>query len=511
MSETAIGLLKAYGANPLAKLPSLSSLISSWIKDKEFNPEVVMRLSLAGVFGRLMSHYFMGTLESNIDEDRHVINNIGRNLIHYGKRTDRLHGLDRYNGERSQNFRIDHAFSESFKSATRFGQGSANRFTISVAALSLPTPVRQVPIVIIGNGAAGILVKRTLSTVGFDNVTVFEKSSSLGIWNNKNVYERSRNNPVALSWRDTILQSAPGDGASVREFLRNLNSEDESILPVKSVQPSQLNHKLEFFGTTPSQQYPIVINCSGLGIPRPLSDDDRMTTNTSQTEAGERWQKTLDIGACQRKRFAFIGLGNSTAEMIRQIHDFQDKGAEIDYRIMTHYPADSVNNPEDVIEDSYRVFRDISVPNLTSWQGDLSASRYDYFRALRTGKIISSVRSWSRRKNSIVCTGALGRRTHFSADHLYTLIGYHQPESYLTSQGIKVSGEDGCPLLDYDGEVQTGLRNSRLHHGYFAFGAIAANPQDKNAVVIPGMLFRLYDLVTSAVIRAAEYSLPSLS
>ena len=72
--------------------------------------------------------------------------------------------------------------------------------------------------------------------------------------------------------------------------------------------------------------------------------------------------------------------------------------------------------------------------------------------------------------------------------------------------------EDNCPRLDYDGEVQSGnvTKNNRLWHGYFAFGAMTANPQDKNSVVIPGMLFRLYDLIPSIVIRAAESALPRL-
>ena len=77
---------------------------------------------------------------------------------------------------------------------------------------------------------------------------------------------------------------------------------------------------------------------------------------------------------------------------------------------------------------------------------------------------------------------------------------------------MSIDSEDGCPKLDYDGEVQSGsvVKNNRLWHGYFAFGAMAANPQDKNSVVIPGMLFRLYDLIPSIVIRAAESALPGL-
>ena len=375
----------------LPNMPPLAKLVSSWIKDKEFDPEAVVRLARAGVFGKLVTNYLMGAIEVDTDESRAVMNNIGRYVASRKNRDDRTRGLDRYHGTRKDNLRVDHALSETVRRQIKFGQGTSNRFILST--LGLPDPVLETRIAIIGYGAAGILMERTLRSIGFTRITTFEKSNNLGVWNNKDVFGRSRNNPVNLSWHETNLNAAPGDGQSVRDFLRSL-SYDSNKAAVLTVTPKHLNHTIHFAGvnTTNTQYpiYPIVINCSGLGSPRHPNDSDRMTTDVNLTTAGSRWQKILNIDNVRRKSFVFIGLGNSTAEMLRQIHDFQDRGIEVDYRIMTHYPKDSVFNPEDVIEDGdytlYRVFRDISVPNLTSWQGDLNHSRYDYFRALRTGK-----------------------------------------------------------------------------------------------------------------------------
>ena len=516
-SDTSVALLKAYGANLLPNMPTLPQLLSCWIREKEYNPEVVARLASISLFGKIMQFYFMGGVDTNTyDEVRGAINNVGRNIVHHMK--GREPDIEPYIGNRIDNLRVDHAVSEGVYRVTRYGGGSSDKFEIH-STDSIPADVAKVEIAVIGHGAAGILVERTLRSTGFKNVTVYEKSKSLGIWANENVYSRSRNNPQKLSWHGSDLAPAPGTGDSVKEFLSNIGkSANIKAATIKSIKPSSLQHRIEFVeNTIENKTVPIVINCSGLGTPRPISDSKKMATKQSTTFAGERWQRKLDAGECRGKSFIFIGLGNSTAEMIRQIHEHQDRGVEVDYRIMTHYPKDSVENPEDVVESKggvkYRVFRDLSLPNLTSWQGDLGASRYDYYRALRTKKIISGVKSWRTSDTSFFCQTNRGsyRQEVYDVDKLFTLIGYQPSKLALEHFGIQANEDDQCPELDYDGEVQTGdiEQGHRLHRGYFCFGAMTANPQNKNAIVLPGMLFRLNDLITSVILRAAEVSLQS--
>jgi len=522
MPNTAVELLKAYGTNPLPHMPTLPELMVAWIKDKEFSPEAVAKLAVNSVFGKLIYHHMIGAVDTNLSlETTSLLNNIGRNIHSHVRRGKGNSCPEGYEGTRADNLSVDHALSETPRRGTAFkyGQGSSNRFTPFGNSENIPSSLKSVTVAIIGSGAASILVARALKLLGFANLTVFEKSKALGIWANENVYGLSRNNPLTLNFGDTTLEAAPGSGDSVKEFLNNLLlSSLVSTSTVKAVHPgSNFDHVIEFTNDIMTRKFQIVINCSGLGTPRPVSDKSRMTTTATTTEAGERWQRKLDIKACRGKRFVFIGLGNSTAEMLRQIHSFQDLGADIDYRVMTHYPEDAVHHPEDVIQTrstKYRVFRDISIPNLTSWQGDLSDSRYDYFRALRSGKIVSGVKSWNRKGRIIGYTtnkGGYEKRLLDKVDNLFTLIGYAPTPDYLISQGMRVHHQDGCAELDYDGEVQTEISSEgyRVYRGYFAMGAMTANPQNKNAIVIPGMLFRLNDLLMSVILRAAEASILS--
>src|SRR5262245_31326209 len=108
-----------------------------------------------------------------------------------------------------------------------------------------------------------------------------------------------------------------------------------------------------------------------------------MITNATFREAGARWQHRLQFEDVVGKRLIFIGLGNSTAEMLRQMHDFLDGGVDTDYRVLTHYSVDAVFNPNAYVYADgklFRVFRDVSRPNLVDFQGDLSISRHDYYR-----------------------------------------------------------------------------------------------------------------------------------
>lgn len=209
-----------------------------------------------------------------------------------------------------------------------------------------------------------------------------------------------------------------------------------------------------------------------------------------------------------------IGLGNSTAEMLRQIHTITDEGYPVDYRVLTHYPEDSVQNPSDYVptkDGMFRIFRDVSKPNLVDYQGDLAHSRYDYYRALHEGKIISGVTRWEV-NNSNVMTVFKKHSKHgenLPFDKVMTLIGYHQPEETMRELGCSYNKEIRSGVFDYDGEVaavpnRTDARK-RLHKGCFGFGSILETPENPNAIVIPGMIHRVGDLMFGVIMRAAEY------
>lgn len=510
---TAIENLKINGIQSPSLLPDLGGTIAKVLKDKEHSPQVATILSKKRIFGGMISNLLIHNPDAVVETS--LVNYFGQALS-----TVKPAKTETYKSTPEQNKRIDFALStgiSSFIPGNKTGIGAAARFKVD--RLNLGT-TRTTKIAIIGYGAAGILVSYALRQIGFDDVKAFEKTDKeRGIWNREDVVNGSRNNPFKFDFQGGTVQAAPGEGSEVSSFLSNYqygalkNTSIESFVP-----GDNFNHKFKTISSvygSGEDEYPIVINCTGLGKPKPLSDKIRMETKESATSAGaKRWQKQLNRKDVEGKRFVFIGLGNSTAEMLRQIHRFQDDGIEVDYRILTHYPKEAVLFPDDVVEGKdlsyfgkkYRVFRDISKPNLVDFQGDLPLSRYDYFRALRAGKIVSDVVEWQKEDSNVLSYRKRYEiRTNYQFDHLYVLTGYKQPEEEIKNFGIGWDKVNQCPRYDYDGEFLD--EHKKKIRGYFGFGSVLEAPHNPNAIVIPGMLFRLGDLLFGVIMRAAEYQL----
>jgi hypothetical protein len=239
--------------------------------------------------------------------------------------------------------------------------------------------------------------------------------------------------------------------------------------------------------------------------------------------AGIRWQQVITPGQAQLlrgKTLVFIGLGNSTAEMMVQCERYRRQGIDINYRVLTHYPRRAIEHPDSHVEylgKPYRVFRDLSKPQLTKFEGDIPEVRAAYWYAMAKGWIIPEVTQYLHNRET--------HRVAYSndplfppdvfmdsvpCDQLYTLIGYGQDPEFLSNCGMYLRDRyTGAFHYDYDGEVQrepgiTGRR--RVYPGYFALGAVLKTPENPNAVVIPGIMHRLYDLAFMAAIRGLEYA-----
>lgn len=337
----------------------------------------------------------------------------------------------------------------------------------------------------------------------------------MGIWSFPNVYKRSRNNPRDISFLGRKLDKAPGPGEEIHNFLKDLQGKSgivQEYAIVQKVLPKAFRHQV-VLSTGEIFNFPIVINCMGLGKPVPLSDPRRMVTNATNAQAGPRWQQELSREKVSGKRFIFIGLGNSTAEMIDQLYALKDQGVDVDFRIFTHYPKDAVQNPESYVshEDrTFRVFRDLSKPNLVDFQGDLPASRRNYFRALQEGKIVSGVRRWevAKDKNQI---GAFDEKgsilSDINFDRIFTLTGYKHTRETFHQMGCVTDENHECAKFDFDGEFHSSSSSPSRNagKGYFGFGSILETPQNPNAIVIPGMIHRIGDLLFGVIMRATEH------
>jgi hypothetical protein len=469
-------------------------------------------------FKELASLESFGPLTRNCLLRHHVANGtkIDPVLGYFAKNLKNHHPDDAcedYRGSSFQNIGIDGALSRSTlptETGKFYGQAAGEAFYINQQA---PSRATTTPIAIIGAGAAGTMVYNALRSMGFSNIDIYEKSSkNYGIWGLDHVANGTRNNPRNISFQGQVMKAAPGTGREVRDFLSNIYLFTAIRKEVKSVGGSSLNYYLTFADGT-EKSYPIVINCLGLGKPAKINDPKRMTTSVSASLAGERWQTQLTREAVKRNSFAFIGLGNSTMEMIQQLQKFEDEGIEVDYKIFTHYPNDSVNNPDSTVEidkKKFRMFRDLQASNLVDLQGDLPATRVAYFRALREDRIVSGVSEWDREDGSIIARDEDSRYIDsHQFDRLFTLIGYKHEEGTLQAFGCVT--KKGEALYDYDGEMhdstfETADPDYRLKKGLFGFGAILDSSYNRNAIVIPGMVHRIGDLAYSVMFRAMEYN-----
>lgn len=509
---SAVALLKAFLIGAFSSL-DLERVMTSYMRAKAFPAKVMHKLFQQGGAALFFALVLRRRDFSGRVGTEAVLQYVLRRIKDTASRVaDELV----YQGAPAQNLVIDQALAASNvgRDLGRFGQGAASNMQFPER---IELSFSNVPVAIIGYGAAGLLVDSALRHFGF-RPDVYEKRREVGgIWSQANVSGGTRNNPFDLTFGRLQLPAAPGGGAEVAQFLNELakNRRDRGFstieATVRRVEPGVLGHTLHFQEGKP-KSYPIVINAIGLGTPKSVSDDRRMTT--SSTNGAQRWQKQLTAKEVEGKQYVFIGLGNSTAEMLTQMHYFMDQGVDCDYRVLTHYPEEAVRNPNSTVtteRGTFRVFRDLSVPNLVDYQGDLPQARADYFRALHEGKIIADVRRWEKEgETMMVYHGQRGTITlKVKCDALFTLIGYGHDQGVYEAMGLRYSSQDRCGHFDYDGEVirvpGEADAEKRLAKGYYGFGAILDSPHDRNAIVLPGMLHRLGDLVFGVIIRALEY------
>lgn len=424
------------------------------------------------------------------------------------------------------------------------GAGIACSFSLRgfrLSACGVGARMARTPIVFLGAGPATILLARTLMNAGFRQIIVIDPSGQYGgIWRQKNVQQASRNNPSPIIYETIRAEAAPGTGEHITRFLATLASPPRAgalrwrSLPapiqgrVVQVEPGDLAHRVHY--VTKSQKHmletPLLIAAPGLGKPLAPSRPGVMTTQTPR-EAGIRWQQILSLEqaqALQGKTVVFIGLGNSTAEMLVQFHRYQDAGLDLRFKVLTHYPREAIRHPrsyQTVDGEGYRLFRDPGAGQLTSLAGDLEPIRLAFERLLDSRnpymeELISDVTHWNIPNNEVlgpqmVVTQRNGRERRFACDQLYTLIGYGHPRETLESLGLFVLNPAiGTIAADFDGEVQRAPvtpGRDRLCPGYFAAGALLKAPRNENVQVIPGMLYRLPDQLFSICLRTAEYAL----
>ncbi|GCE09213.1 NAD(P)-binding protein [Dictyobacter aurantiacus] len=435
-----------------------------------------------------------------------------------------------YQGTRRENIQVDASWEGQsqacgWRSVTWRGAAGA----YSCAGLRVPAQVGLTTrIVIIGAGAAGLLAARALLDVGFVNVVLFDQSGQCGgVWNQDFLRGASRANPFPLRFEDYQLDAAPGTGHAVMEWLHSIARGRSDRPPtmikarVLTVQPGDVEHRICYedeAGRHHEMMAPIVINALGVGEPLSPSRPGVMTTDVAPHEAGIRWQQVWTAEHARRyhgRTVLFISLSNSTLEMVKQIQHFNRAGLNIDYRILTHYPDAALAEPGRVVMHhghKMRLYRSPEKMQLLRLAGDLPEVAAAFEQARDTGHIVSHVMHWSLEhgeQRRVVAIREDGVVQRFPYDELYTLIGYAPNADLLREMGLSVNHPYlGAVDLDYDSEVQRAPEvagRARLYPGYFCLGI--RNAFNMNEVLLPGLLFRLPDVVAGVILRSIEYFL----
>lgn len=445
-----------------------------------------------------------------------------------------------YTGTQRENTEIDGAIADSSDEngfRRRIRHGATRHF--SLEGFKIPSWAGiKTPILILGAGAAGILAARCLIDAGYSNIRVIDHTGEYGgIWRWPDV-QQVRNNPFPFGYEDYRVEAAPGSGLAITQFLDKLvtpppYTRQKALPPIIKgyiwrVEPGDLAHKVIYSDQQDDMHeitVPILINALGTGFPLPLSRPGVIETDV--TDGGRRWQHHISVQEAERmrgKRIVCIGLGNSTMEMVVQLQNLNRAGYNIKYKIVTHYSFSSLRSPNYPDSDSRQVFRDISYPCLSRLAGDLEHIEQAYSQVWESTnedleEIISSVYHWTIEPEA----GDDGSRImsiqsnhspyshRFEFHELYSLIGYGYSPIEVGNWGL-ITTDTGTPAKiahDFDGEFQkqpVQVGRERLYPGYFGLGSLLPL---LNAQVIPGMLFRLPDLLVGVSLRTTEHILHS--
>jgi hypothetical protein len=386
-------------------------------------------------------------------------------------------------------------------------------------------------IVLLGSGAASILAARTLLNAGYRNLVIVSNTKSYGgIWRDPHV-QFSRNNPFSFTYEDFRVDAAPGSGQVITAFLDQLVTPpahtrmrplpDVVLGQVVRVVPGDLHHRVMYlneYGATQTIVAPIVINALGLGKPLPLSRPGVIETDVAEELGGFRWQHRLTLEDAEHlrgKRVVFIGLGNSTIEMVVQLQRWNERGYNISYKVLAHHTQEALNDPRYPDRQGYQLYRNALTPHLTRLAGDLPYVD-TAFRQMRGSddtdreEVIGDVSHWTIEQEVgeqwmvLQRRGQGGRR--FPFHRLYSLIGYGYTPQQISELGLTKTAETTRTQVahDDDGEFQRQMGligRDRVYPGYFGLSTLLSVP---NAIVIPGMLYRLPDLLVGVTMRATE-------
>lgn len=376
---------------------------------------------------------------------------------------------------------------------------------------------------IVGDGPAGILMARLRTELGYDpeSTLMFSPGGQPGgIWNKPPVVTEGHNTFRQAAVFDQVLRTDNGrPGSDLQTFLRGHVTASRFTLvrgKVEAVDWSAERGKYlvnsKSSRGTREDAVDSVLVCTGNAIPRALEGGPMETNINDHPEVlalARRWQQTYKPDSIVQeagRRPLFIGLGNSTLGMLRQLfysrHTFEPT-------VLTHYPHDAVTYPNSGFYHGGKIFMPLQrrPSDLTGLALDLPQLDMTYGFA-SAHWIHAGVRSWNildyrpesreflveiRDQNTV-------RREWF--DRLHILTGYQNDPVKMRALGLKVNEKTG--EVAYDGVTHQAKTVFEGDPGrVYVAGTAARQKHRPNEEVIPGMMRTLPQIALTEI--AAGY------
>jgi hypothetical protein len=402
---------------------------------------------------------------------------------------------------------------------------------ISGAGEALQHPhLRHVRLAAIGAGAGAIMVSAYLTRRGMqaDHIQFVDPSGrNAGIWGKAWVQEGGFNNPTPLefslgellipedrsgshmfSFLDSIAQNHLGTSPFINETATDIAYNEDGNLLVATDS-----------GTEIAADY--VILATGTPHPRRI-DGVRLRSNLDSIPPDslmvERYQRTLTPEELRSGRhIVLIGLGNSTAAMLRQIKAHEQKHhTVVPLTVFTDAPDEAIQNPTLALPGRKSVFRQPVAQHYTGYSGDLPEDLSCYNWAVQRGAIVGDVDGvhFDLTSRDLIITRRDGSVTPVIHDpHIFALLGYERDTHLFKQLGVtaKVPVAMSAPgiyipdIRASDGAVRTDSRGYLSN--VFAVGAVAATQKSPNAGIIPGIMAQTLQTALTIIVRSYGESL----